>query len=185
MGYAGGTTGNPSYRNIGDYSETVRVEYDPSIVSYQELLDAFWCSHSSTSPAYSSQYRSAIFYTNEQQRQLANESKQAEEARLGKTVYTDIESDTGFYVAEDYHQKYNLRQRTDIVDGLYAIYPDPTDFRDSTAAARLNGYVYGYGDTDTLKKDLDSLGLSKAGKQTLLNIAESGLRPVCPVIKTP
>ncbi len=71
------------------------------------------------------------------------------------------------------------------MNALYAFYPDPADFMDSTAAARLNGYFFGYGDIDTLKKNLDSLGLSEAGKQTLLNIAESGLRPVCPLIKTP
>jgi len=180
VGYAGGTTGSPTYRNIGDHIETVRVEYDPTVVSYEELLDAFWCSHSPVSPAYSSQYRSVIFYTNEQQHQLAIESKEAEENRLGRQIYTDIEPYTAFYAAEDYHQKYNLRQRADIVNGLYAIYPDEADFRDSTAAARLNGYVVGYGDLDTLEKDLESLGLSEASKQALLNIAGSGLRPVCP-----
>jgi peptide-methionine (S)-S-oxide reductase len=185
VGYAGGTTNNPSYRNIGDYSETVRVEYDPAVVSYEQLLAAFWSSHKPVSPVYSSQYRSAIFYTNEQQRALANESKQAEESRLGMTVYTDIEPYTGFYAAEDYHQKYYLRQRTDIVDTLYAIYPDPGDFRDSTAAARLNGYVTGFGDLDALKKNLDSFGLSEAGKEALLQITKSGLRPVCPVTVGP
>ncbi|MFH0768239.1 MAG: hypothetical protein V1932_01570 [Chloroflexota bacterium] len=62
-----------------------------------------------------------------------------------------------------------------------SFYPNPADFRDSTAIAHLNGYVGGYGDMETLKKDLDTFGLSESGKQVLLQIAESGLTPGCPV----
>ncbi|MFH1382232.1 MAG: peptide-methionine (S)-S-oxide reductase [Chloroflexota bacterium] len=181
VGYAGGTTAAPTYYNIGDHSETVAVEYDPSVVSYQQLLTAFWSGHDITSQPYSEQYRSAIFYTNEEQHKLAIESRQAEEARLGKTVYTGIEPFTAFYVAEDYHQKYYLKLRHDVVDTLYKIYPEPESFRDSTAIARLNGYAGGFGDLDTLKKNLDTFGLSESGKSSLLRIAEAGLTPACPV----
>lgn len=158
------------------------MDYDPTIVSYEQLLSAFWAGHNPTYPSYSRQYRSAIFYTTEQQQKLANESKQAEEARLGKTIHTDIELDTGFYIAEDYHQKFYLRQRSEIVNTLYAVYPDPANFRDSTAAARLNGYVGGYGDEETLKRNLDRLGLSESGRRTLLQIAESGLKSGCQAV---
>jgi peptide-methionine (S)-S-oxide reductase len=181
VGYAGGTTTNPTYYNIGDHSETVEVDFDPTIVSYEQLLAAFWSGHNAWYPPYSVQYRSAIFYTTDQQQKLANESKQAEEAKLGKPIYTDIEPYTSFYVAEDYHQKYYLRQNSDLANELYTIYPNPADFRDSTVVARLNGYVGGYGDLDTLKKNLDNFGLSESGKQTLLKIVESGLTLVCPV----
>lgn len=180
MGYAGGTTANPTYHSIGNHSETVQVDYDPAIVSYEKLLAAFWSSHDATYPSYSVQYRSAIFYTSARQQKLANESEQAEEVRLRRTVYTVTAPDTGFFVAEDYHQKYYLRQRSDLVDALYAVYPNPADFRDSTAVARLNGYVGGYGDSETLRKSLDGLGLSESGKRALLRIAESGLTRVCP-----
>jgi peptide-methionine (S)-S-oxide reductase len=179
VGYAGGSTANPDYGSIGDHSETIRVDFDPAVVSYQQLLATFWDGHYPTGPAYSNQYRSAIFCTTDLQRKLAAESMQAEQARLGKPLFTSIESYTGFYAAEDYHQKYYLRMEKVIVDPLYVIYPDPADFRDSTAAARLNGYAMGYGDPDTLKKDLDALGLSEAGKKALLRKAESGLSPAC------
>ena len=182
MGYAGGTTPNPTYYNIGNHSETVQVDYDPTIVSYEQLLAAFWSGHNPAYSPYSVQYRSAIFCTNDQQQKLAEASKKAEESKLGKIVYTTIEPYTGFYVAEDYHQKYYLRQRYDVVDALYSIYPNPADFRDSTAAARLNGYLSGHGDSDSLKEHLNAFGLSEASKQVLLQIAESGLTPVCPVI---
>jgi peptide-methionine (S)-S-oxide reductase len=172
-GYAGGTTDNPNYNNIGDHSETVRVDYDPDIVSYEELLAAFWGGHNATVSPNTMQYRSAIFYTTEEQRRLASASKEAEETRLGKMVYTSIEPYTAFYIAEDYHQKYYLRQRHELVDELYAIYPDPAEFRDSTTAARLNGYIGGYGDADTITKNLDKLGLSQPGRQALLDILKS------------
>jgi peptide-methionine (S)-S-oxide reductase len=182
VGYCGGTTANPSYQNIGNHSETVQVEFYPTIISYEQLLSAFWSGHNATYPAYSAQYRSAIFYTTEQQKKLASGAVQAEEARLGKKIYTDVEPFDEFYIAEDYHQKYYLRQASGIVVDLYAIYPDPADFRDSTAAARLNGYLGGYGDSDILKKNLDSLGLSESGKTALLQRTAGGLAPVCPVI---
>jgi peptide-methionine (S)-S-oxide reductase len=69
-----------------------------------------------------------------------------------------------------------------VVKDLYAKYPDPADFRDSTAAARLNGYIGGHGDADTLAKQIDSLGLTETGKTTLHQITDAGLAPVCPVV---
>ena len=158
------------------------MDYDPTVISYKRLLSAFWNGHNATLPSGTTQYRSAIFFTTDQQKELASESKQAEEASLGEKIYTDIEPFSGFYVAEDYHQKYYLRQTSEVVKDLYVIYPDPADFRDSTAAARLNGYMGGYGDLDTLTKNLDSLGLSESGKTALLRRTQYGLAPACPVI---
>lgn len=157
------------------------MDYDPNTISYEQLLAAFWSGHDATQPPSSVQYRSAIFYTGDQQKRVAIVSKLAEEARQGKTIYTDIEPYTGFYVAEDYHQKFYLRESPDLASELFSIYPNPTDFRDSTASARLNGYLGGYGDPSSLKNNLDSLGLSESGKLALLQIAESGLIPGCPV----
>ncbi|MFC1990048.1 hypothetical protein ACFLVW_05770 [Chloroflexota bacterium] len=67
------------------------------------------------------------------------------------------------------------------MDKLSAIYPDVIDFISSTAAARLNGYVGGYGTPETLEKELSGLGLSEAGKMRLLEIADRGLAPCCAV----
>lgn len=181
MGYAGGTTVNPTYENIGDYSETVQVDYDPGVVSFKQLLGAFWSGHNAALEPYSRQYRSAIFYTDERQKELASEFKQAEESRLGQPLYTDILPLTRFYIAEDYHQKFYLKE-SELAKDLYKIYPDPVEFRDSTAAARLNGYMGGYGDSDTIKKNLDQLGLSQTSREILLQAAESNLTPGCPVI---
>jgi len=95
VGYAGGTTDNPTYYNIGNYSETIQIDYDPSLISYEELLNTFWKTHDPTYDpgilgAFSRQYMSVIFYHDEEQKRVATESKQREEAKLGKKIYTDI-----------------------------------------------------------------------------------------------
>jgi len=111
---------------------------------------------------------------------MADLSKEREEARLGRNIVTEISPFSGFYLAEDYHQKYYLRQYSDLVKEFSAIYPDTGDFISSTAVARVNGYVGGYGTLESLEKELDSLGLSETGKIKLLEIAGRGLKPGCP-----
>ena len=124
---------------------------------------------------------SIVFYHNEEQRRLAIDSKEHEESRSGRSILTEIIPFSEFYLAEDYHQKYYLRQESSLIQELSAIYPDISDFIDSTAVARLNGYVGGYGTPETLEKELNSLGLSEAGKMRLLEIADIGLVPGCVV----
>jgi peptide-methionine (S)-S-oxide reductase len=175
VGYAGGDSNNPTYYNLGNHSETIQIEYDPTKVSYKDLLDVFWDSHLPTHPAYSQQYASIIFYHNEEQRKLAEESKEMAEARLGHETYTSIVPFTEFYVAEDYHQKYYLKNEPGLITGLHMIYHDESDITDSTAAARFNGYVAGNGSLELLKKNLSSFGLSKTGEELLLQIGNNRL----------
>ena len=181
MGYTGGTTENPTYYRLGNHTETIQLDYDPTLITYEDLLIVFWDSHSPTLPMHSVQYMSIIFYHNEEQKQLALESKQREETRLGRPIYTEIRPASEFYIAEDYHQKYYLQQVPQLMSELTGIYTSTEDFIASTAAARLNGYVGGYGDPDTLKEQLDSFGLSEDGKKALLKIGEKGLSPACAV----
>jgi len=124
---------------------------------------------------------SIVFYHNVEQRQMADLSKEREEARLGRSIVTEITPFSGFYLAEDYHQKYYLRQYSDLVKELRTVYPDTGDFISSTAVARVNGYVGGYGTSETFEKELNSLGLSDAGQMRLLEIADRGLTPGCPL----
>jgi peptide-methionine (S)-S-oxide reductase len=145
------------------------------------LLNAFWRGHDATEIPYSPQYRSAIFYTNDKQRLAAAESKQEEEAKRGLQVLASIEPLTNFYSAENYHQKYYLKHNSDLMTELLKIYPDPEDFVNSTAVARLNGYVGGWGDPDQLEQKINNFGLSESGKQELREIAKSGLILGCPV----
>lgn len=90
---------------MGDHTETVQVDYDPAVISYEDLLAEFWAGHRPTSPSASRQYASVIFYADESQQRAAESSKRTLEASVG-TLYTDIVPLTLFYLAEEYHQHY-------------------------------------------------------------------------------
>jgi len=119
VGYAGGFTPNPTYQEVcsGDtgHAEVVRLIYDPRIISYPELLKAFWESHDPTQGMrqgndVGTQYRSVIYTFDKEQRAAAEESKRLYQARLAAagrgTITTEIRDAPEFYYAEDYHQQY-------------------------------------------------------------------------------
>jgi peptide-methionine (S)-S-oxide reductase len=117
VGYSGGTTENPTYKEVctgrTGHAEVVMVEYDPEKVSYEKLLDVFFENHDSTQvnrqgPDVGTQYRTAIFYLDDHQKIAAEKKKQDLDSlgRLNKPVATIIEAAGPFYVGEDYHQQY-------------------------------------------------------------------------------
>jgi len=169
VGYAGGTTENPTYHNLGDHSETIQIEYDPAQISYEELLDVFWSSHDPSTPAWSRQYMSIIFYHDEAQRSLALKTRDRQAAALDREIVTEIVPAGEFYLAEDYHQKYWLQQTPALMAEFEAIYPDEADFVASTAAARVNGYLGGNGTCEGLRAESGELGLSPEGVQRLVS----------------
>lgn len=116
-GYTGGQKKNPTYQEVSEgetgHAESVQVVYDPTKVSYAKLLDVFWHNIDPLTPNaqfcdHGTQYRSAIFYHNEEQKRLAEESKQKLEksGRFTKPIVTQIVPASEFYPAEDYHQDY-------------------------------------------------------------------------------
>lgn len=158
---------SPTYHNIGDHTETVQVDYDPNLTSYGQLLDVFWNSHEPTRRSRPGQYMKAVFYQNEQQRELALASKVAVEKKIGSTVKTEIVPLQTFTMAEDYHQKFTLKGHKGLKKEMMRIYPRHQDLVDSTAAARLNGYLGGYGSTEQLAREMESLGLSAEAEKAL------------------
>ena len=128
---------------------------------------------------WSIQYKSAIFYHNDEQESLAIETRDSLDEELGTKVYTEIIPATEFYLAEDYHQKYYLQQTHELLKEFRAIYPDIDDFTNSTAVARVNGYVGGFGTPEGLEEELDKLGLSDKGRDIIRDRAEFKLRPAC------
>jgi peptide-methionine (S)-S-oxide reductase len=183
VGYAGGAKKHPTYRSLGDHTETVQVDFDPTVISYQELLEVFWASHIPGYPSWSRQYLNVIFYHTEEQKRLAEDSKARVAAKTGGPVHTAILPATEFTLAEDYHQKYYLRQVPGVWREISRFYPDLNGLVDSTAAARMNGYAAGYGSVSRLEEELPGLGLSpEAGRQLLAQTADkSGPRQGCPV----
>jgi peptide-methionine (S)-S-oxide reductase len=170
VGYAGGATDNPTYHNLGDHTETIQIDYDPTQVSYQELLNVFWESHNPTQPSWSRQYASIIFFHSGEQRRLAVDTREREGAKYQGQIYTEIVPAPEFTLAEAYHQKYRLRQVSDLIEEFSTMYPASEDLVDSTAAARVNGYLGGHGTLEALQAELSSLGLSPDGSQKLLSI---------------
>jgi len=168
VGYAGGSKPHPTYHNLGDHTESIQIDYDPERISYQDLLDVFWDSHLPTSRPWSRQYASIIFYHNAEQERLALESKRRAEAKWGKTMHTEIVPFERFYLAEGYHQKYYLRSARDLMQEFSALYPDEEEFVHSTVVARVNGYLGGHGTPAAMQEILDSVPLSPAAKQRLL-----------------
>jgi len=171
VGYTGGSTPAPTYRNLGDHTETLQIDYDPSKISYAQLLDVFWKSHDPHREAWSRQYMAAVFYGDEDQRSTAEKSKQAVASAAGE-VYTRILPLAKFHRAEDYHQKYYLRQNIFLLREFQAMYPDADAFTDSTATARVNGYLGGHVAIEKVRRALDGLGLSSSANQRLLEAAE-------------
>jgi len=159
----------PTYTNIGDHTETVQVDYDPQRISYERLLTVFWDSHQPTRQSWSEQYKNAVFFHNEKQRKSAMDSKIKLGKKTGKQIKTDIVPIHSFTLAEDYHQKYLLKNHP-LKNGILNIYSNHDDFINSTAAARLNGYVGRYGKQKQLSKEIDSLGLGPGGRKMLSNL---------------
>lgn len=117
VGYMGGTLENPTYEdvctNLTGHAEVVEVIYDPSVVSYENLLEVFWKIHDPTTlnrqgPDYGTQYRSVIFYHTPEQEATARASKDKlqRSGMYKRDIVTQIEPATQFYRAEEYHQQY-------------------------------------------------------------------------------
>jgi peptide-methionine (S)-S-oxide reductase len=118
-GYMGGTVPNPTYEEVctgtTGHAECLQVVYDPTVISFDKLLEVFWESHDPTSlnrqgNDIGTQYRSAIFYHNEEQRQKAEHYKALlnKEGAYPKPIVTEITAASAFYPAEDYHQNYYI-----------------------------------------------------------------------------
>ncbi|HVY02001.1 MAG TPA: peptide-methionine (S)-S-oxide reductase MsrA [Candidatus Nanoarchaeia archaeon] len=115
VGYTGGRMHNPTYEDVcsdtTEHAEAVEIIFNPKEISYSQLLDAFWGMHDATQlnkqgNDFGKQYRSAIFYTNSKQRELAIESKELEQQMTKEKIVTQIVKATEFYEAESLHQKY-------------------------------------------------------------------------------
>ena len=146
----------------------IRVEFDPGQLSYADLLDVFWQSHDPGYDSYLRQYRNAVFYINDEQRQQAEASLREIKGAFYGEIATLIQPSGEFYPAEDYHQKYLVRKAQGILQEFQAIYPDPESLAASTAVARVNGYLGCNGQPEELVKVLTKLGLSRQMQELLV-----------------
>ena len=121
VGFMGGDLEAPTYEDVcmrnTNHAEVVHIEYDPEQVSYEQLLNIFWQTHNPTTlnrqgPDFGTQYRSAIFYHNDKQKQIALNSKKEQNSadKFNGRIVTEITKASDFYRAEEYHQKYLQKQ---------------------------------------------------------------------------
>lgn len=173
MGYTGGSQPDPTYHRLGDHTESFQLDYDPTRVSYEELLKHFWKETDPTERPYSRQYMSAVFYANEEQKRLALATgRQALAGRSGPLL-TPILPLATFYRAEDYHQKYYLRRNTAVMREFSAY--SEREFEDSTVAMWLNACVDGQLKLEALEPELERLGLSEPERQRVRRLVQTAL----------
>ena len=121
VGYMGGHVKNPTYKEVctdkTGHAEVVHLTYDPNKISYEQLLDVFWDIHDPTQlnkqgPDRGTQYRSIVFYHDEAQKKMVEQSKQKQQTsgNFNKKIVTEIVPAQEFYPAEEYHQKYFEKQ---------------------------------------------------------------------------
>lgn len=156
VGYAGGTTDRPTYREMGDHSEVVQVDFDEELLSYERLLETFWTNHNPVNiNGYKGrQYQSMLLYHDAEQQEVFHRVKQRIEEGKG-SLETEISPSTPFYLAEPRHQKYYLHRFPDAIAKLRAPYPSDEELMNATLTARLNGLAKGY---TNLGRIVDEIG---------------------------
>lgn len=163
VGYMGGVVPNPTYKAIADYTETTQIEFDPTIVTYEDLLQMFWDGHNAFRPA-STQYSSFIFVHDEEQRAAAQASYEAAQKEHGQKPATVIREATDFYTGEFYHTHYYIQRYRELtaalaaVDGIDDLSSCSVDaFSDSPVVSKMNAYVGGFGSRRQMEEDIKTL----------------------------
>ncbi len=159
VGYAGGKMDNPTYHNLGSHTETIQIDYDPNTISYKALLELFFENHNPYVKPYGSQYKSIVFYHNQEQKDIYENYIQS--LNDNKTLYTELREYNNFYLAEFYHQKYRLQSYSKLMSELREIYPNDEEFINSTLVARMNYYVGTQQGKELLEKEKNDYRLSE------------------------
>lgn len=170
VGYAGGTTADPTYDALGDHIETLYVEYNPEQIDYTDLLLLFWASHDPTRAPFTRQYQPALFPYTPTQAEQARAAFEARRAELQTSLTTELIERPSFHRAEAYHQKHALRRHPPLLQAVQALYPDEQSFVDAPATALVNGYVGGPRRARHLDDDLPRLGLPTDAAEALRTI---------------
>jgi hypothetical protein len=150
----------------------VQIDFDPEVLPFGRLLEIFWTSHDATRAATLRQYASLVFVHTKDQEEEAIRSKKRLEAAALRPVATQILPFTGFTLAEEYHQKFYLRRDPILMKTFKELFPDSRLLTDSTAAARVNGFLAGFGDPLLFMSTTPRWGLSAEGWDRLRRIAK-------------
>lgn len=179
VGYAGGRHTGPTYYDIGDHIETVLVEYDPTVVSYRELLEEFWSGHNPGRNPWMNQYRSMIFPVTAEQEAIARRALALERDRRTGAVLTEVRPIDRFYRDRSYHDKYYLRRHDRLWAAVVDVFATTDAALASTVAARLNALSAGRGSREAV-----AAALSEAVTSGEISPrAEAGLLEMVPAVR--
>ncbi|QMV42693.1 peptide methionine sulfoxide reductase [Cohnella cholangitidis] len=168
-GYAGGTTEHPAYREMGDHSEAVEIDFDPELITHDALVEVFWNNHNPVNiNGYKGrQYQSLLFYRDAEQEETIHRVKQRMESEKG-TLDTEILPFKEFHMAEPRHQKYYLKRFPNAIEKLSALYPSEDDLTDSTLAARLNGLAKGFSNLERIRREISQWPIGAGDQEALI-----------------
>ncbi|KAK0169885.1 hypothetical protein PV328_010519 [Microctonus aethiopoides] len=178
VGYAGGNQPSPTYKNMGDHTEVIDIEYDPEVISYNQLLSIFWNNHEyGVTTKIKTQYASLILYHDDEQKTIAEKSYEQEQSERGEILTTTIKKFEKFYPAENYHQKYRLQSHSYLLESFGLMTPEL--IRTSPIAAKLNGYVSGAATLELFTRDTFNQNLNEKQyqylKQCVIDMEGTGL----------
>jgi peptide-methionine (S)-S-oxide reductase len=156
VGYAGGVKTGPTYHDLGAHAEVLQVSFDPERIAYSDLLELFWNGHDPTRSSRGSQYRSILLCEGQTQFDEAVASAERKEAKLGRKVQTEVVLDKPFYPAEDYHQKWKLRQQRELFADLATQHSSEAELLNSFAATKLNAFAGGHLSRSELESSLQT-----------------------------
>ncbi|SFM22904.1 peptide-methionine (S)-S-oxide reductase [Paenibacillus sp. 1_12] len=172
VGYAGGTAIDPTYRQIGDHTEMLQIDFDSEKITFEELLDVFWNNHNpiNINDYKGRQYRSLLLYADEQQKEAIQRVIRKRKA-LGKgEPETEVASYSQFYLAEDKHQKYYLKRFPNAIEKLSTLYASEEDMNNSTLAARLNGLAKGFTNMEHIKNEIREWPATPDSRELMINL---------------
>ncbi|NHN49625.1 peptide-methionine (S)-S-oxide reductase [Halostella sp. JP-L12] len=142
VGYAGGSKADPTYHALGDHSEVVQVDYDPGELSFTDLLDVAFRNHEPRSQPKKRQYQNVVFHETDAEREAIADYV-AESDWPADSVETRVEPLDTFYLAEDYHQKFNLGNQPSLERPFEEAGYDADELRESAAATKINAHAAG------------------------------------------
>lgn len=169
-GFAGGTTLEPTYRHMGDHTETVEVEFDPAVLTYEEILHIFWNNHNpkNINGYKGRQYQSMLLYRSSEQKEAIERVLVELHASGKEKPATEVHPFSVFYPAEEKHQKYYLKRHPDAVEKLLGLYSTISEMDRSTLAARLNGLAKGYANRSGIVEEVKHWPLPEPERERII-----------------
>lgn len=159
---------------MGDHTETIEIDFNPDIITFEEILHFFWKNHNSNRGSYRGrQYLSILLYHDEKQKESIFKVKKELEEMRQEEIQTEIAPYVEFTLAEERHQKYYLKRYPNAIEQLHSLYPSTQMIVDSRLAARLNGFVKGYGTLAGLKEEIMGWDINEDSMSKLLDVINS------------